>query len=233
MTRLAVLSYHTSLAAITAPLASTMGSNLGMRRAGLALTLVFVAIIGTFTVRDVLIGGGTLRADNHRYIPDDRAAQDAAAAYYADRREAGAVHPLTPAIQSEIIRDPYIRLFVPMVPQRHNPLIAEHCPEVPAFREGLRLVPPRSPAAPPDVSPLLDCLARLQPVSLNGVPLDRLRYRLTTDEASGLRGVVAFISVAGLEPGEHVLRVERLPRPAAAAARTPAERPPYLIRFWL
>lgn len=231
---LARLSYAVTFTAPLGPLQLVMASNIGRRTSTWAFALVLCAILGTFVVRDVLMGNDALRANTHLYVPDQRTAQEQDPAFYADRRDPNDVYETTPAIQSEIIRDPYVRVFVPITPGRHNELIGERCPDVPQFRSGLRLVTSRSLASePPDVAPLLSCLADLQPVSLDGQPLD-LAYRLTTDRHSGVRGIVAFIPVAGLQPGEHILRVEALPRPEPEPGNEPLPvRPPFLIHFWL
>lgn len=230
----ALASYHLGGMTMLGPLSLVMATNLGRRRSKWLMALVFGGIVGTFVVRDILMGNDMLRADSHLYLPDQRPAQYADPAFYEDRRSAGEVFPTLPSIQSEVIRGPYLRLFIPVTPDRHNDVVAERCPEVPEFDSGIRLAPVRPDPEPPDVSLLIACLARLQPVSLDGARLDGLGFRITTDAKSGLRGLLAFIPVSMLQPGEHLLRVEGLPRPEPPPGREPRRpRPATLIPFWI
>lgn len=47
---------------------------------------------------------------------------------------------MTPSIQSDVVSRPYLKLFVPSYPQRHNELFAARCPGVrPLTGGGVRL----------------------------------------------------------------------------------------------
>lgn len=229
------LSFYLGATTVTGPLALVLSSNLGKRAAWTTTTLIFMGIIGLFVVRDVLLQRGLLQLDGHAYLSDAVAAQETVPAHYADQRAADVVYPLTPHIQSETVTDAYVRLFVPITPVRHNPLVAERCPSVPLRGSGLRLVTERTRSgSPPDAAAFIECVAGLQPVSLNGQRLDGAPWRLATDPASGLRGIVLHIPAHDLPAGEHLLRIEGLPRPAREQERR-NPRPdyaPHLIRFW-
>jgi hypothetical protein len=73
-------------------------------------------------------------------------------------------------------------------------------------------------------------MAALQPVTLNGRPL-AAPFRFYTQPGTGVRGMAAYIPVAGLPRGENVLRVGALARPDEPAGTKPA--PPFVIPFWL
>ena len=77
---------------------------------------------------------------------------------------------------------------------------------------------------------MLRCLASLQPVTLNGRPV-AAPFRFYTQPGTGIRGIAAYIPVAGLPKGENVLAVARLPLLVPARGAKP--RPPFTIPFWL
>jgi len=90
-------------------------------------------------------------------------------------------------------------------------------------------VAPR-PATEAGEEAVLRCMAALQPVTLNGRPV-AAPFRFYTQPGTGVRGIAAYIPVAGLPRGENVLRVGALARPAAPPGTKPA--PPFVIPFWL
>ena len=59
------------------------------------------------------------------YLPDAPGQFGVGASYYESQREPGAVYDRTPSIQSDVVRDPYIKLFIPYTPQRHGKAFAE------------------------------------------------------------------------------------------------------------
>ena len=231
----AVWSYTLSAAWVIAPLSFVLSTNISRRKIYPAFVLTLTALFGYFIVHDIMARNGAIGMDAYTYWPRGRSALEIVPAHYENRRDRDAVFPLTPAIQSEIIRDPYVRLFIPITPERHNPLIAERCPDVEEQRPSFRFE--GRPGVESDSTRtrrLLTCLARLQPVSLDGRTLDGLHYSLTTDAKSGLRGILAYIPVSGLAAGEHMLVVAGVPRVRPEAGREPREpRPPAFIRFWL
>jgi len=54
-------------------------------------------------------------------------------------RPAEEIFRTLPSIQSDVIRDPYVKLFIPYYPRRHNPVVEKRCPGVRPLKEpGLR-----------------------------------------------------------------------------------------------
>jgi hypothetical protein len=192
---------------------------------------VFLGLVGTFIVRDVLLRNGAVLLDSHVYEPVAVASLRSDPDHYAASRGDDEVHEVKPYIQAEIITEPYVRLFIPVVPSRLNELIGERCRDVPrATGRGVRMaIGQRGGDSVADVAALISCLSALQPVTLDGRALQDLPFRLTSDARSGVRGIAAHIPVEGLPAGEHVLRVEGLPRPQTSN-RPP--RAPHIIRFW-
>lgn len=197
---------------------------------------LLTALFGFFIVKDVFVAQGVVTAADTVYLPDSPGRFGLGAEYYESQREPGAVYDRTPSIQSDVVRDPYVKLFIPYTPRRHGKAFAESCPQAPELsRSGLRM----NVDGPPDaagVQAVLECWMRLQPVTLNGSPL-RTDFRFYTHPESGLRGIVAYIPTAGLPRGENLLTVGTSPRATSdtrirnRVRRTPPE--PHYIRFWL
>ncbi|MBX6365854.1 MAG: hypothetical protein IRZ00_18555 [Gemmatimonadetes bacterium] len=146
-----------------------------------------------------------------RYVVDYR--------YYADQRTPGDRSTTLPSIQSDIIRDPYLRLFVPYRPSRDDAALAASCPGLRAGAAGQT-----GSSAPADgaAARVLACLARIHAVTVDGRPLDALEFRFYTEPGTGVRGTLGYIPTAGLSQGGHVLRV-----------RMGEGEPPVEIPFWI
>jgi hypothetical protein len=206
--------------ALFPPLLFTLTTNLGEKRHGRMVAAVMVAFIGFLLVKDVLLTRGVLSADGYTYIPDEPGALAVQPGFYADRAGGSPSHASLPQIQSDIVRDPYVRLFIPYRPRRHNDLIARRC----------RGVAPNASGELAGAA-ALECLASLQPVTLNGKPL-QTPWRFYTQPNTGIRGIMTYIPTTGLPKGENVLTVSLLPQlePSRAQAKP---RPPFSIPFWL
>lgn len=219
--------YFTQMGSLTATISNTLFSNLNRARAVGLFYMAFVGLLGFFLIRDVFIrlDGNTLHS--YQYLPEESGPSSVAYAYYEDRLPERFVDARRPTIQSDIIRDPYVRLFLPYFPRRHNILVEERCPETAAALEATS--GEERQAAD---QALLACLADLQPVTLNGTPLE-LRLHHYTRPDTGIRGMLAYIPVAELPQGENVLVVQAIPR--SERDRDPEDRPlpPHYIPFWV
>ncbi|HET7464366.1 MAG TPA: hypothetical protein VFJ82_24115, partial [Longimicrobium sp.] len=175
--RLGTLTSRFGSSVLFMPLLYTLLTNLRARRHGTVLMLIVTAFVGIVLVKDVLLPHGVIRSDGYDFLPRGGGALTVGNAFYADQRGGGGGdEPKLPEIQSDIIRDPYVRLFVPYIPRRHNALIARRCPGVP----GAAVQDDRWREA------VLRCMAQLQPVSLNGRPLAPA-WRFYTQPATGIR----------------------------------------------
>jgi hypothetical protein len=118
-------------------------------------------------------------------------------AYYDDQRDP--LHdPATPFVQSAVIDGPYLRLTVPYRPQHDAPAQRHACVRARALAAGAA----RGEA-------LLECLARLHAVTLDGQPLATLRYDAGSDPRTDRPALQAMVDVRALATGRHVLRVAR------------------------
>lgn len=122
--------------------------------------------------------------------------------YYEDMRDSrDRLHawPMIPAFEQ---RGGHVRLFLPYQPLRDNLLLAQLCPGEDA---GL--------GAP--------CLARMWSVALNGQPIDTRNFLPSERRDLRMRGLIGMVSLAGIEPGLHVL--EMAWNPGAAADDRPID----------
>ena len=215
------------------PIMLTLQSNTRRRMFAIVLYTTMFGILLFVTARVVARLNG-LEANSYAYFaqPDSHSVN---ARYYESQRRSAEALPSTPTIQSDVIRDPYIKLFIPYMPERHNRAIATTCPGVKPLRPlGLQLFGPGGDTVPDNAATaVLRCLAQLHPVTLNGAPLANLEFRFYEHPGNSLRGVIAYIPTAGLARGRNVLTVKRAPR-AGRAGGQPAPPPrPYVIPFWL
>ncbi len=189
----------------------------GLRTFLLALMagLVMMVVLGVQAVGPRL----GLDIGDYRGLPEDRAARSNVIhpLHYASQRGDAALLMPPPYIPDPVVRGPYLRLFIPYLPQRHNPALKRTCPKALADD---------SEAGP---RARLDCLARLHALSIDGQPVD-VPFDAGEDPATGHRGLVAMIPMRGLAPGRHELQV----KPAVHPDRLEEEEAnrPFRILFW-
>jgi hypothetical protein len=219
--------FYASFLRLAGPISQVLFTNLPRRRAYVLMFSVMAALMTLFIVKDLLIQqGGGLSLGRATFVParDDPRADNAQ--HYEDQRSETA-WPLVPSIPSDVVEGPYVRLFIPYVPRKHDPAVAARCPGVAHPGD------PRTPGAEARVRAVADCLARIQRVWLNGRPLTGVAFRFRTDPESGARGLVGYVPTAGLPRGENVLTVERAPLPPESVAMGVKPAAPYEIRFWI
>lgn len=233
--RASLASYYVNAMPLYGTTFMTLISNVRKGARYPAMYALMALLFGFFFVKDVFIARGMLVSSDHLYLPDDPGAFGVGADFYESQRAPGAVYGRLPSIQSDVVRDPYVKLFIPYAPLRHGEAFAERCPGVRPLSSG---GPRMDVAGPPNeaaVRAVLDCWARLQPVTLNGQPI-RPDFRFYTHPESGVRGILAYIPTEGLPRGANLLTVGVAPRNAEderprERARGPSQ--PHHIRFWL
>jgi hypothetical protein len=234
--RLSLAAYYINAMPAYGTVFMTLFSNVKKGARYPMMYALMAVLFGFFMMKDVFMSRGVVLTTENLYLPDTPGEFGVRPDYYENLREPG-VYDRTPSIQADVVRDPYVKLFIPYLPIRHGAAFAEQCPQVEQLsRAGVRMAVADPPRAA-QVKAVLDCWMRLQPVTLNGKPV-RPDFRFYTQPESGLRGVVAYIPVAGLPRGENVITVGVSPRPRSNArireairGATPA--PPHYIRFWL
>jgi hypothetical protein len=203
------------------PLILTMTTNATTRPRGrhLIRVMIVAAMVGAIALMlRARMAPDEGLVDGYRFFPAGVGAQGLDTRFYEDARSDEQVDGKTPSIQSDMVRDPYVRLFIPYRPIRHNELMEKLC----------GLSPDR-----PDEPRVIACMLRLQPVSMDGRPVT-VPFRLYTQPKSELRGIVGYLPVDGLTKGEHVITVGALPPAPPKPGETPDRRgPAFNIRFWL
>lgn len=190
----------------------------GQRRGGVLLSVAIVLVV-MISVAQMMWNDGS-GIGNYRHLGTEEIGHERTLnpAHYADQRGDGATLTPLPFITSEVVRGDYLRVFIPYRPGRDNPALDESCPQ--ATQVG----------ADEASSVVLDCLALLYPLALDGVTVADPRFDRAQDPVSGLRGVVAMLRIADLAPGRHLLEVARPGAPQRSADE--ADEPPYRIPFW-
>ena len=221
-------SYRLSAGPLTGPILLTLLTNARKKLVYGIFLAAFVATVGLFLVRDVLLRSEALSASSHLYLPADAGALEVDPRHYDDRRAPGETSFL-PSIPGEVVTGPFLRLFVPLDPEWTEEAVAVHCPGVePVSEAGLQLRRPYQRAPEPaDLAPVLACLSGLHEISLNGVPIEPPELFFHSDRASGVRGLLAQLPAAGLPSGANLLVLRR--RPLPDDRRPPRE---HFIRFW-
>lgn len=223
-----VFFFYASFLRLAGPISQVLFTNLPRRRAYGMFFSVLAGLMVLFFVKDLMLGQGTgPGVGAASYLPDEDDPRGVDSQLYEDQRPEGAPVSL-PSIPSDVVQGPYVRLFIPYVPRRHDPAVAARCPGV---------KPPAGTDAGDEtaVRSVTACLARIQRVWLNGKPLTGVDFRFRTDPRTGARGIVGYVPTAGLPHGENLLQVEHSPRPPEAAELKLKLKPlpPYSIRFWI
>jgi hypothetical protein len=214
--------YALTLARLTSPLLPLVTTNVGGRRGNLLLNgILYVALAVTlFDTASKLGVFRPLRGDALLELSRDGGMHPA---HYASQRNGLARHLPAPYIPDPVVDGPYLRLFVPYVPHRHDGALAA-C-DVPADAS----VDGDEGAA---ISARMRCFAALLDLRLNGVTLDGVVLERYRDPTSEHDGGLAMIDVRALAPGRHELTIARLPRDASLLAGPGKTSLPDRIVFW-
>jgi hypothetical protein len=231
--RLLRISIAMSIVRIAGPMMWTLMSNLGRKKVVAALYVGLMGIIFVSAV-DLMIRRGALGLNNYDFYGQSLL-HGVTTAHYENQRTENA-NSRAPMIQSDIVRDPYVRLFIPYSPARHNAGLLRACPGLkPLQPEGVQFGADQ-PAPDSLAVPALQCMAKVHDVKLDGRALADLEFAFYEHPATGLRGVVAYIAIDSLAHGRHVLTVmpvppTPIPTDSATLAKA-AWKQPYVIPFW-
>lgn len=179
-----------SPARATGPIQFVFQNHLGEKRLGGAIA-VAAAVMASVLIGGMVWRSGQFRIDGWTHFDD----APGAAAHFDPRyyRSSSATRDgLMPSIDAEIITGPYLKLYLPYRPRRHNPLLDTRCPQ------------PAQASA--------QCVGSLYTVSLDGQPLTGLTFDFMRDMPSEFVGAATFIDVRDLPPGRHELTIVAPPR---------------------
>lgn len=227
------IAYAISPMRFTGATQLTLGSNISSTKVSVVIlvamfALAFVQIGGGF------LGRGIVRIDSLTFFPDVLREQGMDPRHYRALRGPNAVEPLVPTIQGDIVTEPYLKLFIPYNPRRHNRLLAEVCPNLqPLSKNGLD-AGKAAKLEDTQVQEAAGCLGSLFQITLDGKQLMESHFDFTIEQGTGLEGVVTFLPVDGLESGRHELMILAPPKPGKTKeAPIAPETVRHLIPFWL
>lgn len=228
------VAFSVNLMRLLGPMMWTLTTNVGRKRVIVFLYITLMGLIA-LSAADRLVQGDRLSINSYDFFGASRD-HGVRYQYYENGREPGVTYSRIPSIQSDIIRDPYVKLFIPFSPPRHNAAVARSCPSLKPLQDrGLSL------GADPFlddslVVPVLDCLAKLHAVTLDGTPQTSVPFSFYEHPVTGLKGMIAYLSVDSLARGRHVITVMpvppvELPTDSTELANASWKKP-LVIPFW-
>ena len=226
--RFVILAYRGTAQGVISPIFIPLVTNLGRRRITTIFyfslfSILFFVIAERFARSDQLsFNSYDYFAASNRFGVDYR--------FYESQRDPGDIYARIPSIQSDISTGPYVKLFIPYFPRRYNAMVAKSCPTLrPIQTRGLQ-VGPDTPVPDSLAIPVLECLARIHGVTLDGAPRADLQYRFYEHPNSGIKGIITYIPADSLARGQHVITVRQVP--SADASPTAPAPAPWVIPFW-
>ncbi len=190
------------------PVQLSLESNLPRRTFTLAFLLLLLSSAVFGSVQERAVREFAL-VSSYAYFGDTDAEEGLRSAHYANLRSERDALARVPLIPADMIADGHLRLFLPYLPERDNAVLRVQCPQA------------------VDSAARRRCLAGLWEVTIDDKPADLAAFVTAERRDLGQRGLQGYLSLAGLAPGAHVLRVRWN---AAAAGR--AKRADYRIPFW-
>ena len=225
---LARFTYYAGILNVTGPIFLTLTTNIGRKK---VTALIYVALFGVLVAAaaERLARRDRLSINSYDFYGVSQQ-HGIAAGLYENQRAKGDVFVRMPSIQSDIIRDPYVKLFIPYWPLRDNIAVAKLCPGTKVLQKrGFQIG--ADPAVADSLAvPALRCLASIHRVTLNGARLDSLDFDFYQQPESGIKGILAYIPADSLPRGRNVLTVAQTPRFDDDAPKTPPT--PFVIPFW-
>lgn len=199
---------------------------MGHFKAMLIILGALYALIAVVSMQMAVLRGEST-TDSYTFVPDSNGQLVLDPRHYASqRREPRLQASSFPFVQSDLITEPYLRLFVPYNARRLNTALPQICP-------GLASAAADSVDAEKQRrQQILDCAWQLFAPRLDDQPIVGLGFEFATDPESGQSGFVAMIPLRGLAPGRHALT---LSVPPLADEDPPASDDDRLFRipFWL
>lgn len=174
------------------PVQLTLQSNLPPRRfmVVFAFAIALIPLIGSAMV---LTRVHFAPLNSYEFFDDAAAETAMRSAYYESLRSDGDSALHLPSIASDHIADSYLRVFLPHLPSRDNPVLRARCPTERGDTAGLAAVSA--------------CLALPWRVRIDGVDQPLADFVPTERRDLGLRGLQGYVPLQGFLPGRHDLVV--------------------------
>lgn len=194
-------------------------SRFGQYKSSAMMSIAIMAVLGIVMAR-MVVREDAFNVSGYTELPSLRDTRGRALdpRNYADQRDGLLSLVPYPFIQSEVVRDDYVRLFVPYHTPRDAPLLRGLCGQAldaDTDSDDREAADALKRAA---ADRLLDCVGTVFSVLVDGEPVPDLHFDLATEPVFGLRGFVAMIDVRALPRGRHELLILRAPLPETATA---------------
>jgi hypothetical protein len=226
-TRLLKFMHYSTLNFVYAPIFLTFSTRVSRKVMSVIQVGFIYAMLFIFAV-SVLSSLGVIGFDSYAWFPPNAGARNVRSSHY-ENLNAERFPSLVPTVQSDIISEPYIRLFVPYNVHRDNALIRHYCRDLEPFRgEGL-FVRPRKRTDQARTVAALQCFDRIYSVTLDGAPVSLGGASFHVHPRSGIHGRLMMIPATALASGRHELVIRRKSVPGEETSRTPGE---FFIPFW-
>jgi hypothetical protein len=220
------LIYYGTLNFLYAPIFFTFASQVSRKVITTVQVVFLYALIAVFAVT-TLLSAGVFGFDNYAWFPPNAGREQIRANHYEELRDLDTRSTL-PTVQSQIITEPYVRLFVPYDVRRDNEVIRRLCPDVPPLRTEGFFTRSRARTDAKRTAAALQCFDRVYSIELDGKRLNGLEAAFFVHPDSGLHGRLMMIPTAPLPAGKHELIVRRNVQPGS----DPEGLNVYSIAFW-
>jgi len=224
--RAIIASYRGTAQGVISPIFVPLLTNVGRNKIRAIFFASLFGILG-FVIAERLARSDQLSVNSYDYFgASDRFGVNYR--FYENQRSADDIFARTPSIQSDIVTGSYVKLFIPYVPRRHNPMVARTCPTLrPIQGRGLQ-VGPDTPVPDSLAMPVLRCLAQIHAVTVDGAQRPDLQFRFYEHPTTGIKGIITYIPADSLARGQHMITVRQVPS-LDGKASAPA---PWVIPFW-
>ncbi len=200
------------------PTMRLLQSHVGARKV-FAATFLSIFLVGSFTAGQLTLQQGNIAFGEYSHWPDVSLGAPDSVIEQHYRDQADSNHTLLPTIDSMFPSGAYLSLIVPFNPKRHPALLAATCPTT-----------WQAATKPEQRATLLDCMGRLQELTLDGQPMSPLPLRYYADPRTEQHAVLIVVPIGNLAPGEHNLSLKR---PQDIDDEDREEEPDrYRIAFW-
>lgn len=219
--------YYVTFNFLYAPVFFTFASNTSRRRMSILLVAFLYSMIGVFMV-SIFHTRGVIGFDSYSYYPAQAREQQLRAIHYDNLRNEE-LPSIEPAIQSEMIDDPYLRLFIPYDAREDNERIRALCPEVAPLRSEGFFFAKRGKLPKPRVDAVSACFDRLNVIELDGKRLANPGFVFYRQPRGKVPGRLALIPIESLAAGRHLLTVKSAPLPGK---KDDPDADEFYIPFW-
>jgi len=171
----------------------------------LSVAILLFAFV-MFRISDQMIG---FSVQGYVYFPQNPGKYGVDNRYYRSERADEWHNNRLPSIQSDIIYDAYVKLFIPFKPDKQTTLLSQLCPDIKQLQSGGLSTNKisKSEVSDQDQEYALHCLAKLHRVFLNGNLEEDLDFMFYREPGSNIYGIITYIDSSSLYSGKNVLKL--------------------------